>query len=801
MNRRFFSSLALVFMVLCLLCGQILHAQKRSVDSLTALLITAQQDTMRVNILSDLCWHLRYRDYVISARYGLEALELAEKLKFQAGVLRTLNFIGVVYRNAKLYPQALEYFTRALDEATKQQDRNQSAFAMNNMGDVYNHQQKYDSAKVYVRRALALFEQLQDVKGMEYCLVRMGEIALASGDSAHVMDYYFRRKQLVEQRLPKKLPDAWLSILATYSILRQDSMVIRLFPQAFVLIKGTEHEAAILSVMARVYFRQGDTAKAEPYLLQIMSLRNNRGLQASDVRDELSWLADIHARRGEFAEAYRYRTEALEAKDFIQKASDQRAIAQAQMSYETAKRTEQTLLYSKQQQLQLLVIVVVSLALIFAVAFGIVLVRSNRRTKRDNELLAQQTERFRAISRIGAEISSSLVFVDVVLTIYQEVNNQMDAPIFNIGVYLPEEERIEFRYLIENGNFLPPPSVMMSDTARPAVQCVLKRQEIVLNDVDIPVLVGSKPESLVYVPLVANDRVIGVFSVQSYHKNSYSEENVALLQAISSHVAIAMENVHAFERIHQQRAELAVEREKSEKLLLNILPPSIAARMKDDQTKIADYFDAVSVMFIDIVGFTTFSRDIGADVLVEMLDNLFSQFDAIMQKYGLEKIKTIGDAYMAASGIPTKRNDHTEAMAQAALDIIALVGNQVRIGIHTGAVIAGVIGTSKFAYDLWGDTVNTASRMESHGEAGRIHVTEEVYRRLSMGIGHSSLGVRVTGEHPPMTNPPITNLLMTNDKQMTNQPMTNDRFTFEERGDIEVKGKGVMRTYFLTGME
>ncbi|MCA9591814.1 MAG: adenylate/guanylate cyclase domain-containing protein [Myxococcales bacterium] len=214
------------------------------------------------------------------------------------------------------------------------------------------------------------------------------------------------------------------------------------------------------------------------------------------------------------------------------------------------------------------------------------------------------------------------------------------------------------------------------------------------------------------------------------------------------------------------RQELGRERDNAEQLLLNILPASIVARLKKDQTAIAEGFRDATVMFADLVGFTPLSAQMSPKALVEMLNEVFSRFDALTEKYGLEKIKTIGDAYMVAGGLPTPRSDHAILVANMALEMREVVENletptgdrlQVRIGINTGPVAAGVIGTKKFTYDLWGDTVNTAARMETHADPGDIQVTERSYERLKR------------------------------------------QFHLEPRGTIEVKGKGGMRTYLLVG--
>ncbi|MGL6283526.1 MAG: adenylate/guanylate cyclase domain-containing protein, partial [Microcoleaceae cyanobacterium] len=200
--------------------------------------------------------------------------------------------------------------------------------------------------------------------------------------------------------------------------------------------------------------------------------------------------------------------------------------------------------------------------------------------------------------------------------------------------------------------------------------------------------------------------------------------------------------------------------------LLNILPQAIAKRLKQGEINIADSFSNVTVLFADIVNFTKISANLSPSELVELLNQIFSAFDELAEHYGLEKIKTIGDAYMIVGGLPTHRPDHAEAIANMALDMLAKIQDfklkngqpiQLRIGINTGGVEAGVIGTKKIAYDLWGDTVNTAHRMESHGIPGAIQVTEITYQSLAT------------------------------------------KFIFQERGLVEIKSKGEMFTYLLMG--
>ncbi len=224
----------------------------------------------------------------------------------------------------------------------------------------------------------------------------------------------------------------------------------------------------------------------------------------------------------------------------------------------------------------------------------------------------------------------------------------------------------------------------------------------------------------------------------------------------NSHELLARVNTHlTLDQLHRE----------NQRLLLNVLPAKIAEKLKQQTGIIAERFDDVSVLFADIVGFTALSTRLSPTGLVELLNRMFSRFDELADHNGLEKIKTIGDSYMVAGGLIEPDPDHLAAMANMAIAMHASIaeladdfpGLSVRVGFHVGSVIAGVIGIRKFTYDVWGDTVNTASRLESHGVPGRIHVSDAVQKRLQ------------------------------------------GRYRFEGRGVIELKGRGPMETWFLDG--
>ena len=245
----------------------------------------------------------------------------------------------------------------------------------------------------------------------------------------------------------------------------------------------------------------------------------------------------------------------------------------------------------------------------------------------------------------------------------------------------------------------------------------------------------------------------------------FTSTMLALNIAVGGAIVFTLLAVFARQR-SEALAALRQEQAKAENLLLNILPRSIADKLKAETQPIADHFHSASILFADVVDFTPWSERHEPAEVVGYLDRLFSCFDDLAERYGLEKIKTIGDCYMVAAGVPTPRTDHATALAQMALDMleamcaddeVGRLGLELRIGINSGPVVAGVIGRKRFLYDLWGDAVNTASRMESHGTPGRIQITRATYELVS------------------------------------------DEFECEPRGTIAIKGKGEVEAWYLVG--
>jgi class 3 adenylate cyclase/putative methionine-R-sulfoxide reductase with GAF domain len=278
------------------------------------------------------------------------------------------------------------------------------------------------------------------------------------------------------------------------------------------------------------------------------------------------------------------------------------------------------------------------------------------------------------------------------------------------------------------------------------------------------------------IPIIHEGRVIGVLDSEHSQLGFFTERHEAILTTIASMTAARIAralldaelralNRDLERKVHERTLALAEAHRQSEALLLNVLPASIAERLKQGESRIADRFEDVTVLFADIVGFTRLSATNSPEHVVGILERMFSEFDTLTAAAGAEKIKTVGDAYMVVCGVPTARPDHCRVLATLALEMLDAVRRisvelgialTVRIGLHSGPVVAGILGTRKFAYDLWGDTVNTASRLESHGVPGRIQIGEALVARLA-------------------------------------------GFRLRERGEIDVKGLGRMRTWFLEG--
>jgi class 3 adenylate cyclase len=377
---------------------------------------------------------------------------------------------------------------------------------------------------------------------------------------------------------------------------------------------------------------------------------------------------------------------------------------------------------------------------------------------------------------IGRKITSSLNVNEILIVVQEFVQSSMDIEEIEL-LFIRNEKTIALG--IDKKGKIVTYTIDEMAVIGDAMQWVLDNNKVVhLNDAvqdyaqyffkPLQTLSGKDPAALIVLPLFLNDKPIGVFGTYSLHKNVYTSYHIDFLNSIASYLAVALDNANVYQLLEKSKSEIENEKAKSDNLLLNILPAEIAEELKEKGEAPARHYDSVSILFTDFKEFTQAAEQLSATELVNEINTCFKTFESICEKYRVEKIKTIGDSYMAVGGLPLPYEGHIAntvkagiEMAEFIIDRKKLNKNKVafdmRLGIHCGPAVAGIVGAKKFQYDLWGDSVNTASRMESHGEIKRVNISEAIYQNIK------------------------------------NDPY----FEFEKRGEIQVKGKGDIEMYFV----
>ncbi|MEQ9366890.1 MAG: adenylate/guanylate cyclase domain-containing protein, partial [Leptospirales bacterium] len=398
--------------------------------------------------------------------------------------------------------------------------------------------------------------------------------------------------------------------------------------------------------------------------------------------------------------------------------------------------------------------------------------------KKEQERTENARREVQALAELSRQATQSPDLQAIIDTVQSFVFDRFE--IENVTLFLPEEDgRLAIRYYRIPDEFLDSElREFLSELRVPVTSDGgtialayrrgktvhpprIKQDWLQKSKYDAAITEATRLRSFANVPLVAGGTIIGVLAINSRKPVVLKKDNIQLLQAMGDQVAGAVQSALQFEEVKAARQE-------SDRLLSNVLPESVAEELKNEGQVTPLHYDNVSVLFTDFVGFTEASQKMTPDELVKELDGCFSQFDEVIRRNNMEKLKTIGDAYMCAGGLPRSNATHPIDACLTALEFRAFMSRmaevkialkhdywRIRIGIHSGPVTAGVIGANKFAYDIWGDTVNTASRMESAGEGDQINVSQETYE------------------------------------------LVRDLFDFEYRGKVKAKGKGELDMYFL----
>lgn len=379
---------------------------------------------------------------------------------------------------------------------------------------------------------------------------------------------------------------------------------------------------------------------------------------------------------------------------------------------------------------------------------------------------------------VGMQITSSLDIDEVLKKVHNFVSSSMNVDEIELLHFTGDKK--SYRTMNQKGKLVTLDQIDDKDKESVLNWTIENKKEVLLNDAEndygqyvfkpIIGLSGSRPGSLVCIPLILHNKHVGAIAVSSLSKNAYNRYHVDFIRGIASYISVALDNSNVYSLLNLSKNEIESEKEKSDTLLLNILPSEVAEELKQKGYAEAKKFNHVSVLFSDFENFTGISEQLSPEDLVNELNIFFKAFDNIMEKYELEKIKTIGDAYMAAGGMSESKKDSIEAIVLAGLEMQEFVtkrraetnekgkpGFSMRVGIHTGQIVAGIVGEKKFQYDIWGDTVNTASRMESSGEVGKVNISDTTYTSLKK----------------------------------------NPAFKFENRGEVSAKHKGEITMYFV----
>ncbi len=381
------------------------------------------------------------------------------------------------------------------------------------------------------------------------------------------------------------------------------------------------------------------------------------------------------------------------------------------------------------------------------------------------------------LTDIGRKITASLNVDEICKTVHHFIRSSMDVEELEL-LYYSNNRPIYIG--IDKANELSTYTQLdLVSGSMVMTWAIENKKEVFLNDAPedysqyvfepIVSFKGTKPNALICIPLFLHGNPVGAIGVTSKNKGAFNEYHLEFLRTLASYLAVALDNSNVYGLLELGKKVIEEEKEKSDKLLLNILPAEIAEELKEKGSAEARDFEDVSILFTDFKAFTEISEKMSAVELVREINFCFEQFDLICEKHGVEKIKTIGDSYMAAGGIPVHFEDSVKNTVLAGIDMCQFIVDQkkkydasgkmffeMRTGIHTGSVVAGIVGVKKFQYDVWGDTVNTASRIESTGEVGQVNISHTTYLRIQ------------------------------------NEP----EFSFEHRGKLNAKGKGEIDMYF-----
>ncbi|MBK9249526.1 MAG: tetratricopeptide repeat protein [Ignavibacteria bacterium] len=646
------------------------------------------------------------------------ALQIAaETANSTSGIVKAITGFGIVYHSLGNYDKALEFYAKALEIFEKLGDRSGVSLITGNIGSVYNYLGSYDKALEYYEQTLAVHEELADKSSFAIVSNNIGSVYNYLGSYEKALEYYTKSLAASEELGAKvKVADVRGNIGLVYSHLGSYDKALEYYAQALSIHEEIGQKSGVANVSGSigiVYTKLGSYDKALEYYTKALAVNEELGRKSGVASVSVS-IGVVFTNLGSYDKALEYYAKALETfEELGEKSGIANVTGNIGTTYYELKEYAKALDFQKR-------------ALVMTEEIGI---------RRQSGYFLMGIGN--TLSAMGKK-QEAIEYLQKSLHLRREEMQSQEGvadTLIAIGVLLAEQNK--------------------SDEALERLEEALALAEEL----------GEKAEAFrahKELALLLKKRKKIAASYKHFEKYHELEKEVQSEEAKKTAQRY---------QIEREQAEIAVRLQTTEQLLNKTLPPTISKRLIAGEKDIADRFVSVSILFADIVGFTPLSTRKTPRELVHLLNNLFSRFDKLTEKYGVERIKTIGDAYMIVSGAPEVVEDHALRMAQTAfgmLDEIAAFnaesgeGINLRIGVNSGEAIAAIVGNVKFTYDLWSDAVNTASRMESHGEPGKIHCTEEFRNALSL-LSLESLSP----------------------------------YQFIERAVMHIKGKGMMKTYYL----
>jgi len=595
------------------------------------------------------------------------------------------------YHEKRKFSQALEFYRKSLDilSAHPKDISNYNYLwhnCINNIGDLYELQKDYDSALNYYLQALAFYNNGKIRNRESYCI---NTISVAT-----IYNYQGKYDQAEELLLKG---------LASSDSMRAKTVQYRvkslLYNTLFTNYKSSGRQNDALKAVT-AYQNYSDSLK----MLDLVNAENSAVVNRLDNENMISKIE--------------------EEKELLEKRNQIKTL-QLDKS-----KTNQNIL----------------IGFLIFIALIAMLIYSRYRMK----MIANRN--ILTISKIGQDITSILEFEDLLYTFYEDSNLLMEVDAFGLG--LINADQLIYKFFIDSSKRIPEFTDPLSLASSPAVNCIQSKKELYIADIEnseyaeyfsskIP---DRKIRSVIYLPLISKNKQLGVLTIQSYKKSAYIEQHINMLKTLASYLTIALDNSRIYSELSSLNNELKssyalikAEQEKSDQLLLNILPAKVAYELKEKGYSPPEVFEQVTVMFTDLVDFTKTSATLPPEKVIDELNDLFSNFDRIVKECSAVRIKTVGDAYLAVCGMPEYHSEHIEHIFAASVKIVNYLNErnrtqpvkwEIRIGIQTGSVVGGIVGVEKYIYDIFGDTVNVAYRMQQLSEPMRINVTAQIYDQL-----------------------------------------------------------------------